>query len=151
MGRPLYRLFAIERGSRGRDTNSSLTEETGLGPPPLSWSTTDHEAPGLSPPSGWSSCRDRGYHAQWRRAGKAAYPYRFDSVDDAGGLVSGFLASYLLPFLASPKPSVSDLGAYTVFSSSPASLPSTLISHTSTRRCIYLTVRLSASQRRVPQ
>jgi hypothetical protein len=26
------RLFATERGSRGRDTNSSLTEETGLGP-----------------------------------------------------------------------------------------------------------------------
>jgi len=47
--------------------------------------------------------------------GKAAYPYRVDSVDDAGGLVSGFLASYLLPFLASPKPSVSDLAAYTVF------------------------------------
>jgi hypothetical protein len=39
-----------------------------LGPPPLSWSTTDHEAPGLSPTSGWSSCRDRGYHVQWRRA-----------------------------------------------------------------------------------
>jgi hypothetical protein len=26
------RLFTAERGSRGRDTNSSLTEETGLGP-----------------------------------------------------------------------------------------------------------------------
>src|SRR5450759_3630144 len=105
-----------------------------------------------SPPySAAASTTKPGKHAQWRRAGKAAYPYRVDSVDDAGVLVSGFLASYLLPFLASPKPSVSDLGAYTVFSSSPSSLPSTLISHTSTRRCIYLTVRLSASQRRVPQ
>src|SRR5664280_391605 len=30
----------------------------------MSWSTTDLEAPGLSPTSSWSSCRDRGYHVE---------------------------------------------------------------------------------------
>jgi hypothetical protein len=47
--------------------------------------------------------------------GKTAYPYRVEAVEDAGGLVSGFLASYLLPFLASPRPTTADLVAYAVF------------------------------------
>src|SRR5664280_919689 len=45
---------------RGQGTTLSFH----LGPPPMSWSTTDLEAPGLSPTSSWSSCRDRGYHVE---------------------------------------------------------------------------------------
>lgn len=36
-------------------------------------------------------------------------------VQDEGGLASGFLASYLLPFLTIPEPTVPDIVAYVVF------------------------------------
>lgn len=46
---------------------------------------------------------------------KTSYPYRVDAIDDAGGLVSGFMASYLLPFLVSTQPTGLDIAAYGVF------------------------------------
>lgn|SRR5262245_35729066 len=36
-------------------------------------------------------------------------------VQDEGGLAAGFLASYLLPFLTVPEPSLPDIVAYVVF------------------------------------
>jgi hypothetical protein len=36
-------------------------------------------------------------------------------VQDEGGLAAGFLASYLLPFLTVPEPSLPDIFAYLVF------------------------------------
>jgi len=37
------------------------------------------------------------------------------AVQDEGGLASGFLASYLLPFLTAPEPGIPDTLAYVVF------------------------------------
>ena len=53
------------------DTAQNLFSENGIshwgftwGLHPLSWSTTDDEAPGPFSTSGWETCRDHGYHAQ---------------------------------------------------------------------------------------
>jgi hypothetical protein len=40
--------------------------------------------------------------------------YPVDSVDDAAGEVAGYLATYLLPFVAVPSPSAADLAAYCI-------------------------------------
>lgn len=45
----------------------------------------------------------------------ASYSYKVDSLEDAGGLVNGFLASHLLPFLAPGVPTVRDSVAYGLF------------------------------------
>ncbi|MEV1291506.1 hypothetical protein [Pseudonocardia sp. NPDC049635] len=44
-----------------------------------------------------------------------SYTYRVQSVEDAGNLVSGFLASHLLPFLAPGEPTMRDIISYGVF------------------------------------
>jgi hypothetical protein len=44
-----------------------------------------------------------------------ASPFTIESVADEGAQVSGYLATYLLPFLAVPSPSVTDLIAYALF------------------------------------
>jgi hypothetical protein len=41
-------------------------------------------------------------------------PYPVDSVDDAAGEVAGYLATYLLPFVAVPSPSAADLAGYCI-------------------------------------
>lgn len=46
------------------------------------------------------------------RAAKRSYPVT--SVNDASGEVSGYLATYLLPFVAVPTPSVADLWGYCI-------------------------------------
>jgi hypothetical protein len=48
-----------------------------------------------------------------RRVG--ASPYTVETVSDEGGQVAGYLATYLLPFLAVPTPSATDLLAYGLF------------------------------------
>ena len=48
-----------------------------------------------------------------RRVG--ASPFTVASISDEGGQVAGYLATYLLPFLAVPNPSVTDLIAYAAF------------------------------------
>jgi hypothetical protein len=40
---------------------------------------------------------------------------RFDRVKDAGGAVAAYLATYLLPFIASPPTRLADVAAYTVY------------------------------------
>ena len=40
--------------------------------------------------------------------------YPVDFVDDAAGEVAGYLATYLLPFVAVPSPSAADLAAYCI-------------------------------------
>lgn len=42
-------------------------------------------------------------------------PYRVQSVEDRGDQVAGYLATYLLPFLVLPVPTVTDLIAYGLF------------------------------------
>lgn len=44
-----------------------------------------------------------------------ASPHRVTGVTDRGDQVAGYLATYLLPFLAVPNPSVTDLVAYGLF------------------------------------
>lgn len=44
-----------------------------------------------------------------------AEPIRVAEVEDAGSEVSGYLATYLLPFLTVPNPSVRDVVAYAIF------------------------------------
>jgi hypothetical protein len=48
-----------------------------------------------------------------RRVG--ASPHKIDTIADQGGQVAGYLATYLLPFLAVPTPSATDLVAYALF------------------------------------
>jgi hypothetical protein len=48
-----------------------------------------------------------------RRVG--ASPFTVSSADDEGGQVAGYLATYLLPFLAVPNPGTTDLVAYGLF------------------------------------
>lgn len=48
-----------------------------------------------------------------RQAG--ASPFRVTAVTDRGDQVAGYLATYLLPFLAVPNPSATDLAAYGLF------------------------------------
>jgi hypothetical protein len=48
-----------------------------------------------------------------RRVG--ANPQIVKTIEDEGGQVAGYLAAYLLPFLAAPSPSPSDLTAYGIF------------------------------------
>jgi hypothetical protein len=45
----------------------------------------------------------------------AARPYPVDEVEDASGEVAGFLATYLLPFVTVPSPSVDDVIGYLIF------------------------------------
>jgi hypothetical protein len=45
----------------------------------------------------------------------AARPYPVDAVEDASGEVAGFLATYLLPFVTVPSPSVDDVIGYLIF------------------------------------
>ena len=47
-----------------------------------------------------------------RRAQARDYPVA--SVDDAAGEVAGYLATYLLPFVAVPSPSAADLAGYCI-------------------------------------
>lgn len=49
------------------------------------------------------------------KAGLIAYPITIHSYEDAGGEVSGYLASYLLPFVTVPSPSIRDLLGYSIF------------------------------------
>jgi hypothetical protein len=51
----------------------------------------------------------------WTKRDLNSYTYRVDKVEDAGGMITGFLASNLLPFLAQGKPTERDLIAYVVF------------------------------------
>ena len=44
-----------------------------------------------------------------------ASPYRVVTAEDRGDQVAGYLATYLLPFLAVPDPSATDLAAYGLF------------------------------------
>lgn len=48
-----------------------------------------------------------------RRVGTS--PFTVTSAVDEGGQVAGYLATYLLPFLAVPNPAVTDLAAYGLF------------------------------------
>src|SRR5258708_29641934 len=45
----------------------------------------------------------------------SADPIRLAKVEDAGPEVAGYLATYLLPFLTVPQPTVRDVAAYTIF------------------------------------
>jgi len=51
-------------------------------------------------------------YAAPRRAAQRSY--RVVSADDASGEVSGYLATYLLPFVTVPSPSVADLSGYII-------------------------------------
>ena len=51
----------------------------------------------------------------WVPRSVAPSPYTVVEVRDEGAQVSGYLATYLLPFLAVPSPSGSDLAAYALF------------------------------------
>jgi hypothetical protein len=49
------------------------------------------------------------------KRGLLPYPITVHSVDDAGGEVSGYLASYLLPFVTVASPTLRDLLGYGIF------------------------------------
>jgi hypothetical protein len=51
----------------------------------------------------------------WLTGRLASVPRRFTEVRDAGGEVAGYLATYLLPFLAAPHASTGDLFGYGIY------------------------------------
>jgi hypothetical protein len=51
----------------------------------------------------------------WLAGGLAAAPRSFTSVRDSGAEVAGYLATYLLPFLAAPHVDAGDIWAYGIY------------------------------------
>jgi hypothetical protein len=51
----------------------------------------------------------------WLAGGVVPVPRTFVEVRDAGGEVAGYLATYLLPFLAAPHTTAGDIWAYVIY------------------------------------
>lgn len=55
------------------------------------------------------------YRLTWDAQRLAATPRVFSSIRDSGGEIAGYVATYLLPFLAAPHPDTGDLWAYGIY------------------------------------
>jgi hypothetical protein len=55
------------------------------------------------------------YRLTWWASRVARVPRTFREVKDAGGEVAGYLATYLLPFLAAPHADAGDLVGYAIY------------------------------------